>query len=228
MSSFKHWKMAGTVAALVTAGVLGVSLPGMAQKKNSAKTDSTIGFVDLGQVTEQIKRTSTWQQAAKRFDTERSKFQDEIAHLTKTRYLTSAERTELDNLRARKNVTDGEKTKIAELEAKSENLDKEFQNLAAREKPTEEEKKRINELVKLREEAISKIQEETDKRTNELHLMESKVLEEMQGKILEIVKQISDREDLAMVVDRQAILYGGRDLTPDVLTKLGAAPVKKP
>ena len=49
MNAFNHWRLAGVVAALVTAGVLGAALPGMAQKK-SAKTDASIGVVDLAQV----------------------------------------------------------------------------------------------------------------------------------------------------------------------------------
>jgi Skp family chaperone for outer membrane proteins len=227
MNSFKHLKMAGTVAALVMAGVLGASLPGMAQKKG-AKVDSTIGYVDIGQVTEQIKRTSTWQVMTKKYEDEQRRFNDEIVQLNKTRYLSPAERKELDDLKAQKSVSDKDKNRIAELEAKSDNQDKEFQGLAGREKPSDTEKARIKELAKAREDANSWLQGEIDKRSQNLHDLESKVLEEMQGKILGIVSQISEKENLTMVVDRQAILYGGRDLTPDVLTKLGAAPAKKP
>ena len=56
-----RWKIASSVAALVAAGLLGSALPGMAQKDSKKKTDSPVGYVDLGRITDQIKKTQRWQ-----------------------------------------------------------------------------------------------------------------------------------------------------------------------
>lgn len=216
----KAWRLAGLVTVLVAVGLLGAATQGYAQKKE--KVDTNVGFVDLARVMEQIKKTSTWLQQTKRFDDERVKFQGEIAALTKLRYLTTVERDSLTQLRAKTTVSAGEKAKIAELEGKSEVLDKEAQTLAAVEKPTDEQGKRINELAMLRQAAIANLQDETEQRSRALQELEAKVLDEMQGKILDHVQQVAKNKGLVMVIDQRAILYGGQDLTDDVLLKLGA------
>jgi len=216
----KAWRLTGLVTVLVAVGLLGAASQGYAQKKD--KVDTNIGFVDLARVMEQIKKTSTWLQQTKRFDDERVKFQGEIAALTKLRYLTTVERDSLTQLRAKTSVSAGEKAKIAELEGKSEVLDKEAQTLAAVEKPTDEQGKRINELAMLRQAAIANLQDETEQRSRALQELEAKVLDEMQLKILEHVQQVAKNKGLVLVIDQRAILFGGQDLTDDVLLKLGA------
>ena len=215
------WKLAGGLAAVVAAGVLTTALPGSAQK-DKKQAASTIGYVDLGQVTEQIKKTSTWQVNTKKFDDQRSKFSEEIQGLTKTRYLTAQERKQLEDLRAKPKPTDDEKNRIRELEARSEAVDKEFQTLAGVEKPTPEQDKRIKELADMRKAALALLQDETDQRTEQLRKLEAEVLEDMQGQVLKRVQEVAESKNLTLVIDRQAILYGGQDLTPDVLKKLGA------
>ena len=220
-----RWNIAAGIAALVTAGVLGSALPGMAQK-DKKKIDTTVGFVDLGRVTDQIKKTPTWQVMTTKFEDERKKYQQEIADLTKIRYLSDVERKELETLNAKQKPSEAEKARIGDLQNRSEAMDKEFQQLAGVEKPTPEQDARIKALAKMRENAISSLQEETEKRSQQLREMEGQVLEEMQGKILKIVEQVSESKNLTLVVDRQAVLYGGQDLTEDVLKKLGSAPNK--
>ncbi|MCC2670165.1 MAG: hypothetical protein K0Q72_2636 [Armatimonadetes bacterium] len=219
----KSWKLAGLIGLLVAVGVGGAALPGNAQKKNDKdKVESAVGFVDLNRIMEQIKKTPTWLTMTKKFDDERTKFQAEIAGLTKLRYLTVTEREELDRINAKKSVTDSEKARIAELQAKSEAIDKEAQTLAGVEKPTDEQRKRIDELATLRKSAIANLQDETELRTKKLQELEGTVLDDMQGKILENVQQVAKSKGLALVVDQRAVLYGGQDLTEDVLLKLGA------
>lgn len=223
----KSWKLAGIVGLLVAVGVGGAALPGNAQKKGDRdKVDSAVGFVDLNRIMEQIKKTPTWATMTKRFDDERTKFQAEIANLTKVRYLTATEKEELERLNAKKSVTDGEKARITELQNKSEAIDKEAQTLAAVEKPTDEQRKRIDELSNLRKAAIANLQDETENRSKKLQDLEGTVLDEMQGKILENVQQVAKSKGLGLVVDQRAVLFGGQDLTEDVLQKLGAGKQK--
>jgi len=217
-----RWKLVGGLAAVVAAGVLGSALPGNAQKK--PKADPVVGYVDLGRITDKIKETPEWQQMVKSFEDEKSKYQDEIQYLTKIRYLTTAERQELENLRAKKTATDAEKAKIADLEGRSDAMDKEFQSLAGVEKPTDQQKQRLQELGKLRENAIASLQDETEKRAQLLQKREGEALDQTQDRIVKLVSDVANGKDLAMVIDRQALLYGGLDLTNDVLKKLGARP----
>jgi len=217
----QRWKLWGCAAALVAAGVLGSALPGSAQKnKGGAKGDATIGYVDLALVTEQIKQTTDWKQNVSKFEAERNKKRNEIEGLAKIRFLSNAEQAELQTLQAKTKPTDSEKARIGELESKSSNLDSEYQKLAMVEKPTEPQTTRLKELTDMREKASGNLQAQYDQRAEELQKMESDMLDQMQKKILEIVGKVADNKGLGMVVDRQAILYGGQDITKDVLDKL--------
>jgi len=219
----KAWKLASLVGVLVAVGVSSTALPGNAvDKKNdkSAASDATVGFVDLNKIMEQVKKTSTWVTMTKGFDDARARYQGEIASLTKIRYLTATEKAELEQIRAKTNVTAGEKARLGELENKSEALDKEAQTLAAVEKPTAEQSKRIEELSKLRQAAIANLQDETEKRSEQLRKLEEQVLDGMQDKILEHVQQVAKSKNLTLVVDQRAVLFGGQDLTEDIMKKL--------
>jgi len=217
-----NWTAAGCVAALVVAGTLGAALPGSAQKGGSkAKTESTIGFVDLSEVTDKIKETAEWQTNVKKFRDEQAKFQNEIEQMNNLRFLSPAELQELETLRAKTQVSDGEKARINALTERSAQLDGEYQRIAMVEKPTEEQKKRLDELTAMRQNASVKVQEAVELKGQALQKMEGEMLEAMQSRILKVVEQIAKNEGLSVVLDRQAILYGGQDLTQDVAKKLG-------
>lgn len=213
------WKLAGWAAALVTAGVLGAALPGSAQR-NKQKVESVVGFVDLAQITEHIKQTPEWKQMVRQFEDEKTKYRSELEDLNKLRYLTATEREELKALRAKPRTSDAEKSRIAELERKSDHYEAEFRTLSGVEKPTDAQKNRIQELAKMREDGVNSLQGETEKRAGALQKMEGELLEKMQARILKAVQTVAENKGLAMVVDRQAILYGGQDLTEDVIKRL--------
>lgn len=218
-------KLTLSLAAVVAAGILGGALPGSAQK-NKPGANTGLGFVDLGQVTDKIKETKEWEVSVKQFETEKSRLKNEIEGLTKVRYLSSPERQELTTLRAKQKPSDSEKARIDALEAQSGKLEQDYQRLATVEKPTDQQKAEIQKLAKLREDSISGLQEETNKRAGQLQKMEEELLEKMQKKILTAVEGVAQNQGLSMIVDRQAVLYGGQDITQDVLKKLGVAPPK--
>lgn len=216
----QRWKLAGILAAVVAAGVLGSALPGNAQKPKG-KTDSTIGFVDLAQVTDKVKDTAEWKVKVREFEDSRSKYRNEIEDLAKLRFLSPAELEELKNLRAKPKATGGETERIKQLETKSSQLDAEYQRLAMTEKPNDADAKRVKELTSMREAASTLIQKEYDTRAQQLQKLEGEMLDKMQTRILEVVGDVAQKQGLVLVVDRQAVLYGGNDMTQDVLKKLG-------
>jgi Skp family chaperone for outer membrane proteins len=50
--------------------------------------------------------------------------------------------------------------------------------------------------------------------------MESSVLDAMQRRVLQAVEKVAQNKNLGLVLDRQMVLYGGQDLTKDVLKQL--------
>jgi Skp family chaperone for outer membrane proteins len=215
----KNWMTAVPLTVLVAAGLLGSALPGLAQK-NAKTPDAVVGFVDLGQVTEQVKQTPDWKQMVKEFEDEKTRYRTELEDMQRLRYLSKAEREELTSLRTKQKPTDAEKARVDALLKRSDELEGEFRTLAGVEKPSDEQRKRITDITKLRDEGIQVLQEEGEKRAGMLQKKEGDLLEKMQTRILKIVSEVAQSKGLVMVVDRQAILYGGQDLTEDVVKKL--------
>lgn len=207
------------IAAAAVAGLLLTAYPGNAQKKTSGAP--SVGFVDLGQVTDKLKGTEDWKVMVRSFDDMRMRYRTEMQDLTKQRYLIAAEREEIKNLRAKTKPSDAEKARIKDLEEKSAKMDQEFQSLATVEKPNPTQDARLKELTSTREKAIDLLKDEEQKRAAELQGKEGELLDNQQKKVLKIVEQVAANKDLALVVDRQLILFGGVDLTPDVLKKIG-------
>ncbi|MBM3458231.1 MAG: hypothetical protein FJX77_06835, partial [Armatimonadetes bacterium] len=123
----QNWKVVGTILSLVAVGVLGSAVPGQAQRPG--KGNSTIGFVDLARVTEQVKKTPSWSQKLKEFEDQRQRLATEVQGLSRTRYLLPADRQLLQDLRAKPKRTPAEEQKVRELERKSDDLDREFRML---------------------------------------------------------------------------------------------------
>lgn len=221
----QQWKLVSGLAALVAAGVLGSALPGSAQKGKKAP-DSTLGYVDLSQVTDQVKQTKEWQVMVDKFETRKTQYRNELMELSKVRFLSAAETEELKNLRAKPMPSDKETARTRELGTKSDQLEGEFKSLSGVEKPTPDQTKRLQDLSKIRESGIDNIKNAGEERTKQLQDMEVQMLDDLQKQILGVVKQVAEGKDITLVIDRQAILYGGVDLTPDVIKKLGGDPKK--
>jgi Skp family chaperone for outer membrane proteins len=219
LGSPRFW---ASVAVLVAAGVLGTGLPGQAQKGGKTKADSGVGYVDLVQITEEVKKSATWQAKVQGFEDRRQKARTSMEQLQKTRYLSATDREQLRNLEAKPKPSDTEQAKILELRRKSDELDAEFQRLAGVEKPTDKDKSRLQELTGIRETAISQLQAEEQKKSDELQGLQVTMLQEMDVQIRKAVEQIAESRSLWIVLDRQMLWYGGQDLTADVLKKLGS------
>jgi len=212
------WKAAGLAAALVVGLGLVTTLPGQAQ--GPKKTDLSVGFVDLGLVTEQIKQTDSWRNELKKFEDTKARLRDEIDGLTKVRYLTKAEREEYKNLRAKPKASDSEKERIGKLERKSEDMDQEYMQLGQTEKLSDQQIARVKELKDVRERALAELQTEAENRAQQLQGIEAGVLDTLQKKVLQAVEKVSQNKGLGIVFDRSTVLFGGVDLTPDVLKQL--------
>jgi Skp family chaperone for outer membrane proteins len=67
---------------------------------------------------------------------------------------------------------------------------------------------------------MGRLQQSQQKAQDELDKKAGDLMEDLQGRILKAVEEVATDEKLSMVVDKQARLYGGRDITELVVTKL--------
>jgi Skp family chaperone for outer membrane proteins len=205
------------VTLLAAAGYGG---PATGKDRDKGDTSGSIGFVDLNQVSDEVKKTPSWQKMVSKATDTRTKLSQELDDLVQRRHLNDAEVKELAELEAKPKATDPEKERISKLLRKSDEIDKEFNDLANTPNLTAEQSARLTTLTKLRADAGQKLQQARAEREQKLQEMEGEMLNELQNKILKVVSDVARGQNVEVVIDKQALLYGGRDLTTLVIQKM--------
>jgi Skp family chaperone for outer membrane proteins len=208
------------VAATLLAAASSYGGAPAAKNQQQAPESASIGFVDLNQISEEIKKTPSWQKMVQKATEARTRYSTELDDMVQRRHLTEAELKELAELQAKAKPTDAEKEKVTKLLRKSDDLDKEFNDLANTSPPTPQQTQRMQELNELRTKAGQKLQTARGEREAQLQEMEGDMLGELQTKILKVVSDSAKNQNIEIVVDKQALLYGGRDLTQTVIAKM--------
>jgi len=201
------------------------TLPGIAASakgnKRPAQLDaSSIGYVDLSQVTEKLKETATWKAMEQQANTERTRLDGQLKQLSRSRYLSDAERRTLQALEAKPKVSAAEKRKIEALRQKSVAIDKEYNRLSQVEKPTKAQNDRLKQLTDIRTAAIENLQNQRAELQAQLEKKQLDLLEKMRQHVTDIINQVAKSNGMTVVIDRSAIIVGGTDLTTEVLQKL--------
>jgi Skp family chaperone for outer membrane proteins len=176
-----------------------------------------LGFVDIKAVFQQAPAA---QAAVKQAEQLKAQLQNELALKQDTLALTDAERTELNGLLAKASPSDKEKARIAELRGKTGKLDEELRSLRQKPTPTDAEKARLQELTQLLSTAENKLRTDMEALQTQLDQKGDELMSGLQDKILKAVEEVAKDQGLAMVVDKQARLFGGVDITPQVVGKL--------
>lgn len=103
-----------------------------------------------------------------------------------------------------------------DIAKKREKLEKEFEK---RQKKLEKAKDKNKSEEELRE-LITKLEAELEPKQKELIEMNRNAMGQLRAEILEASKLVAKSYGIDVVVDKQAVLYGGFDLTDFVLEKL--------
>jgi Skp family chaperone for outer membrane proteins len=206
------------LGTLVLAGALVASRPATtAPAKAAGDTAISVGYVDVQKV---LQDAPAAVKARKDAEDLKEKLQGQLALQQDLIFLADADQAELKSLQDKQPKTDKDKSRIADLQKKSQAAEEEWRSLQQNTQPTDAQKARLSELSNMRsrntaalQAAQQKAQEDLDKRAGEL-------MDGLQERILKVVEQVATDEKLAMVVDKQARLYGGRDITDLVVGKL--------
>lgn len=207
------------VAALVLAAA-GASFSMAADPKKPAAGAYRVGYVDLALVSDEIRKTPEWQQYEKEFDETRTRLRSEIETKTQAVYLTPAERSEMQNLMGKPKPSAAEQARLKELQEKSVRLEGEFRSLSVIEKPTPEQVSRIEALAKLRQDSTTDLQNDTERAGQTLVLKQNELIDKAQDRVIKLVDGVAKTKNIDLVLDRQFVLYGGEDLTTEVVKRL--------
>lgn len=180
----------------------------------------TVGVVDVSKANAAIKRSGESQAVLGKVQELRQTFQSNTEYLTKVRYLSDKDRAELSNLKTSPTPAPADRSRIEELEAVSSRLDQEFQELAMVERPSKKQRQRLSELQSLRESRLAALKAEERRYAQLLSEMEVRLLDSEQKQLQDAAAEVARERQLDLVVDRQLVLFGGKDVTAELLARL--------
>jgi Skp family chaperone for outer membrane proteins len=214
----RFWMPALGVVAL-SAAILATRPAITAPAKGQGDTTISVGYVDVQKV---LQDSPAAVNARKEAEALKTRLQEKLAQQQEFIFLTSAELQELGALqdKAQAQTTDKEKARIAELQKKSQSAETELRTLQQKGTPSDTEKARMQELTTLRTQNMNRLQMAQQQAQEELDKKAGDLMDGLQNRILKAVEEVATDEKLPMVVDKQARLYGGRDITESVINKL--------
>jgi Skp family chaperone for outer membrane proteins len=204
-------------AVVLACGIL-ASRPGTtAPAKGVGDTEISVGYVDIQKV---LLDSPAAVKARKDAEDLKTHLQEQLALQGDLLFLTSAEQDELKTLQGKAQASDTEKKRIADLQKKSHDAEAELLSLQQKSNASDADKSRMAELSTLRSQNTTRLQAAQQKAQEDLDKQAGTLMDGLQDRILKVVEQIATQEKLSMVVDKQARLYGGRDITELVVAKL--------
>jgi Skp family chaperone for outer membrane proteins len=207
------------LALLCLGAVVVLARPGSTASSKPSGGALPLGYVDIEEVAE---KSIVGQKAKKDAEELRSKLQDELDRKQKLALLSPEQLADLKRLQSKpeKELTDAEKAKIADLQGATERLQKELQELQQKANPSEADSTRIQELTQRQRAAMTQLSGDVQKAEGELRENAQQIMRGLQDRIMKAVEEAAKAEGLAMVVHKEARLFGGVDITEAVINRL--------
>lgn len=207
----------------------------------SAKTEG-VGRVDLEKVYNTFTNAQEFQ---RQFQELANNLQDIVNRHLSNYMLTSPERAEFKQLIGKTVLTDSEKQRLQELENLAAGRQREIQELENLQNPTEAQKQRLSELQGLRNQASSDIDAIVREYNDQLNQKRGELTAKMEGDIKnklaklgitvkenedltvyirqavdKAIAEVAKANNLSLVLNSQAVLFGGVDITDKVIKAL--------
>lgn len=203
-----------TMPAIVLAVAASILVAGYAHAADNKAL--TIGFVDVQKVfyeCEEAKKSTADLRA------EGEKLQAQLQRMLERRLLTDDQRKEAEAIDAIDKPTDAQKQRLAELTAEAKKYEDELKDLQQKPESSldDKQKERLNELTTRGRQATQKIQELNDTYAKQLNDKNQDMSTKIQERIKNAIGDVARNKGLTAVVDKQVILYGGLDVTEDVM-----------
>jgi Skp family chaperone for outer membrane proteins len=208
------FRFIAALAALILASGLG-------SPAGAAKIDPAVpSYVDLSKVLTEYRKSAGFTKFQQQFQGRIRQFGEEMKFLTQIRYATAEEKKEALAILGKQTRTPADQARLAELEKKSDAVDNELATLSQKSGPSDEEVKRIQELTQKRNEALRSLAKEEADRRDQMQRFDQDLLSSVQGELLKLVEKVGKEQKIPVIYNRPAILFGGQDLTDEVLKKL--------
>jgi Skp family chaperone for outer membrane proteins len=160
------------------------------------------------------------QAAEQQYDQFRTGRQAVLDEAAETRLLADPEKQELENLKGVAAMTAQQKERIQELLGLTEARLKELRDLSLLAQRDEAQEARLKELSALLETRAKEIQAVKEGLDKEIADKADELMKPINEKIQAALGAVAKRMNLIAVLDKQSVLYGGKDVTDRVLAEL--------
>ena len=178
-----------------------------------------IGVVDVQKVFTEYKLTKT---SNTEIETMVQNFKTELDVRKDNKLLTDAQLKELIALKEKPNPTDADKQQIAQLEGTSKQLDEEMTSLIQKPDATDQDRARLKQLRDLSNQNEAAGNSLADDYNQQVDKRKSDLSDKITADIKAAIAKVAQQKGMATVVDKIAVLYGGVDITEDVVKVLNA------
>jgi len=203
-----------TIVALVLMAGMGALAPARAATTSAP----AVGVVDHGKVLAQYK---AYQDAEKEYDGFRRDRQDRLDEANATRLLSDAEKQELQNLKALAARTTAQNERMMQLLGPlTEERLKEWDTLRLLPQRDEKQEARVKELVTLLETRANEVKTLKETLDKEINAKADTLMKPITDKIDAALKAVAEKEHFIAILQKDSVLYGGKDVTEDVLAQL--------
>jgi Skp family chaperone for outer membrane proteins len=204
--------------AVCVAAVLCAAQPAQAGRKPPPATGPA--WVDLPRVLAEYKKTAAFAKYQAKLRDLGRQFTEEMKTLAELRYCTDAERDEALKLKAKEKRTPAEQARMDELMGRADKVDNEISTLSQKQNPTEADTKRLQEISKMRTDALRGLAKAEADRRDQMRKLEVESTEAVENELLTLVEKVAKDQKLDIVYERRSVLFGGQDISELVIKKL--------
>lgn len=208
------------VAFLLGIGVCGTVL---AADPPKAAMDAKIGIVDVSRVEDEYTEVKN---ATAQVSAMEASLTDILKMRQKYSLLSAAELDELEKLTGMEKPEDKDKARIQELGTKGDTLAKELEDLRNKKDPTDADKARINELTTLSTKNGADVESRRAEYATQVQAKQKELLDKLTDKMTVAIGELAQQKGLWVVVAKPITLWGGVDVTDDLIAKLNKGAAK--
>jgi Skp family chaperone for outer membrane proteins len=195
--------------------------PGLAQAQQLA-----VGLVDTSRIATEYKGMQAFNQQYNDFQRER---EQKLMDRQRVMMLADADYVKYLDLKQAGAPTESTQKQLTDLEAQAKQREERYRALADKKDRTEEEGKEYDTLNQLYTQRMSEMRALQDSLAKEVQGKREELTKTITTSLDAAIKSIAEAKKFSLVVAKEAMLYGGTDITNEVLEKLNApAPAAAP
>ena len=191
-----------------------------------ALTSTNVGVVDIARVGQEYK---TLLEKNSQLETLATSLTSEVQARQAYPFVTEEEIQQLLGVLKLETRTPEQEAQLKKLTDESQKREAELLQLESKQDPSDQEKSRRNELRQIKQAAAEHLDQVRNAYSAQLDAQRQKIEGEVVEAVRKAITEVAGEKGLPLVFDKDAILFGGTDITDPVLTKLNAeAPAAAP